>query len=145
MVLGGVQARIQQTEIEEGTRKQIGLYLLDHARPTDTVAMEPLGYIGYYSNLKTYDFLGLSSREVVAARLQGDTEYGAIIRRLHPDWVVLRPFEAAGVERFDPSVLKGYELVGGLDATARLDAYGWIPGEGWLRFDSRFLVYRKKS
>ncbi len=63
-----VESRIQQREIEDGNRKQIGLWLREHAKsPHDTVFLESLGYIGYFSQLKMLDFPGLSSPEVVAA------------------------------------------------------------------------------
>jgi hypothetical protein len=49
------QVAAQQTLIEEGTRRKIGEWLHDQAAPGDTVFMEPLGYIGFFSGLKTYD------------------------------------------------------------------------------------------
>ncbi|MGA3285497.1 MAG: hypothetical protein ABSD57_13705, partial [Verrucomicrobiota bacterium] len=43
------QMRVQQQLIENGLRRQIGLWLRAHARtPHDTVMLEPLGYIGYF-------------------------------------------------------------------------------------------------
>ena len=55
------QLRQQQTIIE-GQRRYIGYWLKANARsPQDTVYLEPLGYIGFFSQLKMYDFLGLAS------------------------------------------------------------------------------------
>ena len=68
-------AHVQQRLIEDGVRRPIGLWLRAHAAsPRDTVLLEPLGYIGYFSGLKMYDFPGLCSKEMVAVR-----------RRLGPD------------------------------------------------------------
>src|SRR5581483_2625511 len=67
--------RVQETYIEHGIRQPIGLWLRSHAAPDDTVFLEPLGYIGYYSQLKTYDMPGLSSREVVAVRKSGHDSF----------------------------------------------------------------------
>ena len=51
--------RLQQAIIEDGSRRAVGLWLRQNAGPGDTVFLESLGYIGYFSNLKTYDFPGL--------------------------------------------------------------------------------------
>ncbi|MES1167618.1 MAG: hypothetical protein ABUL61_00470, partial [Oleiharenicola lentus] len=84
------QVRAQQTYIEDGNRRVIGEWLHEHAQPGDTVFMEPLGYIGYFSGLKTYDWPGLSTREVPdAARLVG-TSWEHLILFLQPTWLVLR-------------------------------------------------------
>ena len=56
------ELRAQQTLVENGLRRPIGEWLRANAAPGDTVFMEPLGHIGYFSGLKTYDFPGLSSR-----------------------------------------------------------------------------------
>src|SRR5208337_1567658 len=62
------QLRVQQREIEDGTRKQIGLWLKQQASaPADRVFLEPLGYIGFFSQLKMLDTPGLCALEVVAA------------------------------------------------------------------------------
>ncbi|MCC6415568.1 MAG: hypothetical protein IT582_06640, partial [Opitutaceae bacterium] len=55
------QLRAQQRIIEDGNRRLIGEWLHEHAQPGDSVFMEPLGYIGYFSGLKTYDWPGLST------------------------------------------------------------------------------------
>ena len=88
------QMRIQQRVVETGVRRQIGEWLHAHAAPGDTVFLEPLGYIGYFSQLKTYDFPGLSSPEVIAAVRHGAKSYVALIAALRPTWVVLRPVDA---------------------------------------------------
>ncbi|MGA3007154.1 MAG: hypothetical protein ABSE59_04610, partial [Opitutaceae bacterium] len=87
--------RIQEAYIERGGREQIGLWLQAHGRIGETVFLEPLGYIGYYSGLKTYDIPGLSSPEVVAVRKAGHSDFADVILALHPTWLVLRPWEAA--------------------------------------------------
>src|SRR6185312_4860456 len=63
------QMQVQQALIENGLRRQIGLWLRDHAKtPQDTVMLEPLGYIGYFSGLKMLDYPGLASKEMVEVR-----------------------------------------------------------------------------
>ena len=48
--------KIQQAEIEMGTRAKVGTWLREHSQPGDTVFLEPLGYIGYFSGLRMHDF-----------------------------------------------------------------------------------------
>jgi hypothetical protein len=46
------QLKLQQAIIETN-RREIGLWLREHAVLGDAVLLEPLGYIGYFSGLKT--------------------------------------------------------------------------------------------
>src|SRR5262249_36878039 len=113
------QMRVQQAPIEDGLRRQIGLWLHDHARsPHDTVLLEPLGYIGYFSGLKMLDVPGLSSREMVETRrrLGPDKEAEAYLELL-PDWMVLRPSETQYRGVVDPTRLgEFYEVAQIFDA-----------------------------
>src|ERR1019366_512048 len=63
------QGRVEMRITEAMVRRPIGEWLKEHAlAPNETVFLEPLGFIGYYSNLKMLDFPGLGSPEMVAAR-----------------------------------------------------------------------------
>lgn len=87
------QVKTEQELSATGVRRRVGEWLHDHAKPGDNVFMEPLGHIGYFSGLKTYDYPGLSSLEVVRAVRIFKTDWALIVDYLSPDWVVLRPFE----------------------------------------------------
>jgi hypothetical protein len=148
--LSAYQARIQQEVVEEENRKQVGLWLRDNASsPSDRVFVEPLGYIGFYSNLKMYDFPGLSSPEVVAARKQvgarlGTADYAKLIAYLRPEWVVLRPHEVRKVNEDSPGLLEtSYSLAKTFDVSKRLASYSFLPGRRLLVFDQTFLVFRR--
>jgi len=146
MLCSAYQLRIQQREIEEGLRKQIGLWLRQHAAaPTDTVFLEPLGYIGYFSQLKMLDFPGLSAPEVVAAekRLRS-TSLAKIILELRPDWLVLRPGEEDRIQQAAPLVLTElYSAVKTFDVSDRISAYHWLPGRGYLAYDEKYSVFKR--
>ncbi|MCF7687546.1 MAG: hypothetical protein K9M98_03750 [Cephaloticoccus sp.] len=135
------QVRAQQTYIETGNRKVIGEWLKAHAQPGDSVFMEPLGYIGYFSGLKTFDWPGMSSRELVDAKLLVGTNWGALIRYLQPNWLVLRPDGEGDLPKISPDLAaSNYELVrefNRLDEVQQLD----VPGRKLLEFDARFRVY----
>ncbi|HVU23236.1 MAG TPA: hypothetical protein VHE13_03860 [Opitutus sp.] len=138
------QMRVQQRLVENGVRHAIGTWLHDHAAPDDTVFLEPLGYIGYYSQLKTYDYPGLSSPEVVAAIHSGARRFTEVIARLHPTWLVLRPGEVADPSAPENSALRAYRLVGDWNVRPQLDAIAFLPGRGWLEHDARFLVFHRQ-
>ncbi|MFZ2640342.1 MAG: hypothetical protein WA117_05080 [Verrucomicrobiia bacterium] len=140
------QLRVQQQVVENGNRKQIGLWLkANAASPKDSVFCEPLGYIGFFSQLKMYDYPGLSSPEVVAARRQlGTDDWDKLICYLRPDWLVLRPNEARQLrERHESLLTKDYSLVRTFDVSERLKTYDWLPGMGYLLFDQSFVVFRR--
>lgn len=139
------QMRVQQRLIEEGGRRDIGLWLHAHAAPHDTVFLESLGYIGYYSQLKMYDFPGLSSPEVVAAIHGGARRYVDLIAQLRPTWLVLRPADVVSPEFTERPVLRDYALVRTWNALPQLDAIRFLPGRGWLEFDSQYLLYRRRA
>ncbi len=137
------QMRCQQKLIEEDNRTEIGRWLRKTAAPQDTVFLECLGYIGYYSGLKMLDFPGLSSREVVATRRAGNRTWPQIITALKPTWLVLRPHEAIDIFAAAPELRPRYRFTRAFDQTFAVDALGAIPGRGYLENDATFIVYRR--
>lgn len=154
VVFAGVmarQCRLTTDVVEQPVRRAIGEWLKSHAASErETVFLEPLGYIGFYSGLKMLDFPGLCSPEMVVARkLSPQRSYpyawGNLIPMLRPDWLVLRPFERSEVNKNDARLLpSSYDLVKVFDATKQIDAVGWVPIPGYLRNDAVFEVYRRK-
>jgi hypothetical protein len=118
--------------------------------PRDTVFLEPLGYIGFFSNLKMYDYPGLCSPEVVAVRkriphLGYYTEHWPeLIGYLTPDWVVMRSSEVESLKQNAPELLtKYYRLERIFDVSQKIKAVGFLPGRNYLLFDSHFEIYRR--
>jgi len=137
------QISIQQNIIENGNRKQIGLWLNKNKQDGDSVFLEPLGYIGYYSNAKMLDWPGLVSPEV--ATIKKDKKghpYPRIIKQLKPDWVILRPQEIPPLQATD-WFLDKYKAVKVFNVKDRLDQYEYIPGRNYLDFDSIFYIFKK--
>jgi hypothetical protein len=148
LLCSAYQLRIQQREIEEGTRKQIGLWLGQHAASrSDTVLLESLGYIGFFSQLKMLDVPGLCAPEVVAAEKKLKSTNGAdIIPELWPDWLVLRSLEAGRIYTATPRLLtEAYLAVKVFDASERVASYQWLPGRGYLGFDENFIVFKRNK
>lgn len=131
--------------MEDGVRRSIGLWLREHARPGDTVFLEPLGYIGYFSQLKTFDFPGLSSPEVVAVIRSGHRTYPDIITALRPTWLVLRPSELALPEFIGTPVPVDYAVAGHWSAKLQLDGVRFLPGRPWSEHEAEYFVMHRKA
>ncbi len=139
------ELKAQQTWVENGVRRPIGEWLKVNARPGDTVFMEPLGYIGFFSGLRTFDYPGLSSPEVVKAIKQVGFDYPALIRMLKPDWLVLRPAEILTMAQSDPSLLMNdYVPMLKKDHRAEIGALK-VYGLDYLKFDAAFIVFKRKD
>jgi hypothetical protein len=84
-----------QRLIEEGVRREVGLWLAENSDLMDTVAVECLGYVGYYSRLPIHDYPGLSSPRATAALKKAgvDRFLWPIVDELKPRWIVLRRSE----------------------------------------------------
>ncbi len=142
------QMYYQQRIIENSVRTKIGLWLKEHARtPKDTVFLECLGYLGYFSNMKIYDCPGLGSPEVVKARLAQDNvnDWGGIVIQLKPDWIVARPRDEVMLKQFHPDVLDPYEKVIKFDNFKAILEPAWMPGRNYLCGDAIFTIYRRKD
>jgi len=137
------QLQAQQQYIEDGNRRKIGEWLRTHAARNDTVFMEPLGYIGYFSQLKTYDFPGMSSREMVQTRQQVGLDWSTLIEYLQPNWLVLRPDEARRITALVPDLLiTHYSPAKEFSVADEISRLG-VMGRRYLEVDSRFTVYRR--
>ncbi|WP_247232381.1 hypothetical protein [Telluribacter sp. SYSU D00476] len=145
---GGLsQMKMQQQLIENGLRKEIGLYLKEEAESNnETVFLEPLGYIGYYSGLTMYDYPGLGNKTIINARKTlGSESYIEIINHIQPDWVVVRPGELrTSKQEHSDQFAHTYTLVRSYDRKPTIENLS-IYGRGYLRYDSQFLVYKKNQ
>jgi hypothetical protein len=145
------QMRHSQSIVENGNRRAIGEWLKANANsPRDTAFFECLGYLGFFSGLKIYDWPGLGSPEVVEARRDSTTlgdytqYFPELITELHPDWLVLRASEVFQVKELMPDLLtKYYRLAKTFDVRDQVKAVRFLPGRGYLEFDAYFEVYRR--
>jgi hypothetical protein len=137
----------QQQRIIEGQRKEIGMWLkANSASPADTVFLEPLGYIGYYSGLKMLDYPGLSSTEVVAARRKVGENRLALVGELKPRWVVQRPGELYSADAaLNAWFLEHYAPTKIFNASDQIAAIPFLPGRRYLQFDQGFLIWKRKD
>jgi len=106
-----VEGKVQS--VEDQVRTQAALYLKDHVQPGQSVVSESAGYVGFYGGVKLYDYPGLTSRTSVRA-LQalppGQRDIQHLIEALHPDWVILRPWELQSLANEFPDVAAEYQV-----------------------------------
>ena len=140
-----VTAFFHQKYVENAGRKQIGLWLKEHAQPGDRVFLEPLGYIGYFSGMKTLDYPGLSSREVSTLVHEGRNSYPELIEALKPEWIVIRPYEYVYQHLDLVRDLADYDLVFTSDVLPQVNAVPILPARDRVQFDARFMVFQRKA
>jgi hypothetical protein len=75
---------------ENHVRRDIGLWLNRHAAPAARVATEPIGHIGYYSQRRILDEVGLVSPGMIPLNRAGDGWFGSMVRQERPEYVVER-------------------------------------------------------
>jgi hypothetical protein len=129
--------RVQEREIEIGNRLRIGRWLEERVAPGESVYLEPIGHIGYFSHAKILDWPGLVSPSVVRAREKG-ADFDGVIDKLQPDWAVVRPGEVG-------NLLKGYDPVAVFNIRPRLEKYASMPGYRYVFFDAAYVIFRKSS
>jgi hypothetical protein len=137
-----LQLKLRQVMVEDGTRRHVGLWLRDHMQKGQTVYLEPIGYIGYYSAAHILDYPGLVSPSVVAARrLTNQGFYGCILI-LKPDWLVLRPRDLPVLGQV-PALRGRYAVAWDYDAGINSGRFADMPGSGFLAADSHLIVLRR--
>jgi hypothetical protein len=79
---------------EDRVRRPCGEYLYRCTAPSETVMLEPIGYIGYFSERRIVDLAGLVSP--LFAKIKDKAAPGWVIeqlRRIRPEIIVLRAYE----------------------------------------------------
>ena len=97
-----------QEENEDGLRRVVGRYLRQNTPRNAKVAMEAIGYQGYYSQRYVIDLAGMTSPAVVAIYRESNSNAEAfyeILQRLEPDYIVLRTYEVDENIAFDGGLL----------------------------------------
>lgn len=82
------QIREVQTFRHEASLKAMGLWLKDNTPPQSRILLEPLGYVGYYSERTMIEEVGLVTPSVTELKRQqiGNEKYTAIFK---PDYVIV--------------------------------------------------------
>jgi hypothetical protein len=83
------RVRVAQIYRNEGALKPAGLWFRQHSDPEATVQLEPLGYVGYYSERVMIDEVGLVTPQMVALKRQGVHDLDQYIEFFQPDYVLI--------------------------------------------------------
>lgn len=139
----GRLARVTRQVLEVGHRRVIGLWLRDNAGPTEAIYVECPGYIGYYSERLVFDYPGLVTPEVLAARRGGPSDFAGVGMTLRPEWMVLRPVEVRWFEAKAPGWLDAhYAPRAVFDVRERLRPL--LPRHRAALYDAAFVVLRRR-
>jgi len=145
---GAYYFKTQQRIVEWGNRKKVGDYLKANSPQNASVFAECLGYIGFFSQQKMYDYPGMSSKEVVdllrKVKKSKRPDFGDVIENLHPYWLVLRPDEIKAIKIAHPKLLENnYKNDTVFDVSNQIPEEWYLLGKKYLEFDSKFIVFRK--
>lgn len=122
---------------EQTLRIPIGQWLHDHALPTDTVMLEPIGYIGYFGGTRILDVVGLVSPEVLPMwDRQVPSPEHAIWWRYRPDWILLRAGEWGDMQKREAALLPSEHLTAHYDLVRQ---WPELPAPG------AFYLFRRKE
>ena len=131
-----------QDDLETGVRVRVGKLLNAMMQDTDSVVLEPLGFIGWEAKNKTiYDFPGLGSPKAFATFLE-QPDMPGMVRELSPRFVVMRPRELAQFAAVAPDVFARYEPIERI--TARPDLSLSVGGLHYDPFDADFTILRRR-
>jgi hypothetical protein len=136
------QTAVGQRVIENGHRRQMGLWLKEHVQPGETVYLESLGYIGFFSNANIDDWPGLVSPRVVQLRRQHQHTIATMVIDLKPDWIVARSSDLKRMAQLK-EVDENYRPVEVFDAVPALEEMRHIVGIPCLLYDARFAILRR--
>lgn len=143
ILMTGYMEKIRQTVADDGTRKQIGLWLKANTNSSDRIYLECLGYIGYFAERKMLDYPGLATPEVTKVIKEDGRNFQTVPEKLKPEWIVLRYFESEKFKR-NKYFTEQYTPAAEFNSLGFSNLYGYIPGENNIYYDSWFIVYKRK-
>jgi hypothetical protein len=121
---------VQDQFVEDSLRAPIGLWFHEHARPNERILLEPIGYVGYFSQRPILDMIGLVSPEVFRSYTTPHA-LADMVARFRPEWLCIRPAEMKSIRSGDNTLLDTeYEYVREFH----------VPGRS-----PDFLIYRRKD
>jgi hypothetical protein len=139
-------ARAKQTYRYDQSLEAIGLWLYRNSDPRSTVLLEPLGYVGYYSERRMVDEVGLVTPQVVNLKLQ-QVESGRYASIFRPDYVILHCDDALRMQSEPETGLgEGYNLAREFNPLAfDPSTPGQPPDPDGLIRNSCYQIWRRKT
>ena len=138
--------RLQQAE--RSVREAVGLWLHENTPENARIAMEPIGYIGYFSRRRILDEVGLVSPEMIPLNRAGEGWFTEMLRRYRPEYVVERPTYLVRNLTLNSRVpmfrtpVEREEFLSQYAAVATFMSAN-VPGSLWN--DYRFIIYQRRD
>src|SRR6185503_7079182 len=126
----------------EQSLERVASYLVEHSQPAETVLLEPIGMIGYRSQLVVLDQAGLVSPRIAERRLQGAGWMTDVITRERPDWLVMR---RGVIEHLDTFAGRGPPFRNPAERNALLARYETAVIVNEERGDAALCVLRRRG
>jgi hypothetical protein len=137
-----------QEVIENGVRKKTGEKLAVLMGDSDSVILEPLGYIGYYARNKTiYDYPGLGSKIAVQSlkkveKVNRASGFEQLCNDLKPTFVCFRPYEydeiCQRITDFDAT----YHLIETIESPVTEFHSGFLKTD--RQMDACFMIFKRE-
>jgi len=132
-----------QRFVDDGVRKQVGLYIAGVTRPDQTIGCEPLGYIGYYSRRVVFAYPGMCNLEVVRFIRQhpGRRNLWDMLDYFRPDYIALRPLEYKhALRKGDDWLVSDYKQVAHIQIPEEEKSQLLFPDQN---LDTEFYIFRR--
>jgi hypothetical protein len=142
MILITYEMKMQQQLIEDGVRKEVGLWLKENSGQKENIYLECLGYIGFFSKRKMLDYPGLATPDSIKYLKENRCNRIELIKYLKPDWVVLRDWEYQMSKRYK-FFRKNYCIKKYISAEIELTKHAGVPGINYLYYDHAFIIFKK--
>jgi hypothetical protein len=143
LILVSINTRIHQRLIEDGTRRQVGLWLHENAAPGDRVYLECLGYIGYFSECRMLDYPGLATPEVSRLIREDGHDFVSLVEVLKPEWLALRIYEVTWMQK-SKYFRENYLPVKEFNSCPALAEWIRLPG-CTMYYDAYFIVFKRQG
>jgi hypothetical protein len=134
-----------QRFVEDGVRKQVGLYLAGVERPDQTIGCEPLGYIGYYSRRVVLAYPGMCNLQVTRFVREHPHQRNLVdmLDYFRPDYIALRPLEyKSALRRGHTWLVSDYQMVTIFRVPEEERAQLLYPDQN---FDTEFYVLKRTA
>jgi hypothetical protein len=122
----------------ESSLKAMGLWLKDNTPPQSRILLEPLGYVGYYSERTMIEEVGLVTPLVTSLKLQqiGNEKYASIFK---PDYAIVHCDDNIRIPH-SPEAGLSYKLVKTFNP---LGFYNGMPNPEYVVWASCYQVWEK--
>jgi hypothetical protein len=136
-------------------RADVGRWLHQQANPSDTLFLEPAGYIPYFANLPTTDEVGLASPEILDFKQRyPDDWWFEFVQQRQPVWLVeradMRHYETYQHQHLTPPQISWFNQHYALVRAFHYDPAQYMHSAWELRMlqhgtHADFLMYRRRE